>query len=498
MAIKLLLMKNKKIAIIAAVSIFVVVLLAAYFLSNGGEQLGASITNLNNLKINTKNQTLSNKPMQGIIHYVEIDNADGTDSSKLIFNTDDGKFIPLIIPVKNVNAALLEKHIQIGDLKNASTISEISALPNRILKSKFDHKVLVITVYTAGQTPPNHILDTQIEQRMQEAGVVFGKNSDGVTKTQFDFYHTELAYPGPSYYQYNDASFLADSNIDLSKYTDYYVVNEEEGHDLTTPTNCHGMSSIGPNQYITSKGTFTFGLSEVDIACFLSQNGVPTHELGHAFGLQHANLFVNGTTITAPPGYIGGSDITQDGDSRCKGLDITDPKVLALGYACLWNYGDDTFMASANYTNWAHFLLSPTAREKLGAPIHQQLVDHTGVYTIYADNYKTDQTKEIIIPGGPNGSYSLEYRNIDKPEIVIRFLPSDAFRHAIDPNTVTAGDTYRLVNSYDYSLEYHQYFTDQYKKITVNFVGPVNERPSASIIKPAIPESASVNISFGS
>ena len=468
--------------------IFVAGITAAVILTgNPGQKLEGYLSNLRSTAPQTAVQPLKSPALTGTIHTELIDNPNGKADAQLVLNTDDGKFIDLPYKINEIDPAILQNRVKINNLQDPKSINIINKImqpfPNTKISNGNYHNILVITLYDDGVPAPNHAYDAQIKQEMDLAAKVYTRNSDGNLSIKFTYFPEELHYT-QSFFG-NDLNFL-DENIDLSKYTDYFVIVFSPEKDW-----CEGRSFVGPHTFTTQKGNLTFGLGHVDFNCLNLQPGTPVHELGHLLGLGHADSFTNGPQMS----YLGFdyTPVTGASPPQCQGLNITDPQVIKdmeiyqssnqmaikSPLYCFGEYEDDTLMGESAYPSWNSFLLSPTQRKILGSNINTLAVTTSGTYKLSANTLKDGGYNELEIPAGDQGSYSVEYRNLPAG-IVIRFVPGKNLNeNLIKFKAVSSGDTYRIKDFYDSALSKGESFTDSYKKITITYLQPVTATNTA-------------------
>lgn len=341
-----------------------------------------------------------------------------------------------------------------------------------------------MTLYYDNIPPPNHVQDAKIQAYLNTAApAFFAKNSGGNLNVQFDYDPQEIPIPssvGAASCSECAAQYISGKFVDLTKY-DYYFfylyknANDSSNFDVTS---CNGTSTIGKKNVITS---YNIAIAHINAACINSAPQLAMHELGHSFGLGHANLLVEGTQYTDPKQHLAlvnsNDACTVMGDISNSSNSISqwenqwkvDGTIPAVVVYCLQEYGDDTLMGQSTLPSWDQYKLSTIERKILGAPIKSLSVTTSGTYGLSTDSSLYGGSDEIQIPLGTMGSYAVEYRNDVKPEIVIRYVPSNAIKVFLFTHNFF-GDTYRVKDLWNASYTPGQSFTDKFKNITITYV----------------------------
>jgi len=501
--------KKNKFFIFGGVVILLIVVLSAFQFFSGKfltGNLGAIFSlkrpTLQSEEILSSEAKQENQPLRGTLYSYLDEPTDGTPpEDKFFLNTLDGKFVSLPYKKGNIDLHMLGKTIQVKNIADSKSMTlmnagQYSTSPYWPISQLYKHHVLVMTMYDSSNPPPNHKDDVQIQQEMTFVRQVYEKNAPNLS-FQFDYYPTELGISGNLEATFPNSSSvvsLFDTNgMITNAYTDYFIVYYGKNND----DSCHGIS-IFRNNFQTSEGNFNFAVGEAKIGCIVGPHTLQylaVHEMGHLLGLRHAGLFYNDVRYdeTDPSNPV---VLTSD----CLNKDITDPLQFSkidgavLLAQCHDDYGDDTFMGipnegAGNYWFKHQYLLSPTQRKKLGDSINTLQVTVSGTYSLSSDGIKAHGYDEITVPEDDLGSYSIEYRNVLIPEIVIRFATSqkflDKFSNAYGWLSDNFPETFRMKDSYISSLVANgESFTDNYKKMIITVVDlPLtkNSSPTAKI-----------------
>lgn len=497
-------MKNKSSYVVLGVIVLGIILVIA--VNNSGQFFSAAF---NNIRVTQTKKPIANqlsiadKPLKGLVSIAHGENGDGTAHNVLKIETEEGRFQLLPFKTTEIDPKIIGQVVQFSDLKNPKAYKIINANETFKLDEKpnFDvsgvnlpitlpppknPKVLVVNAYWNTIPAPNHVLDSKVKSFLDTKGIeYFKKNSGGNVTVDFDYFDKEIAINS------NISGFISEEiapylekYMDLNTYNYYIFILYKKTTDATSkdPEECQGHSTLGrvkvKSNDVTSTAVWTIATEDVLAPCINTEPQILLHELGHQLGLGHGSLATNGPIHSNI--YKKSYDETTAGNEDCLGLEVSNPSVINLteGYyypaiSCLLEYGDDTLMGYTNNPKWNLHKLSTTERKMLGEDIKSQTVKSSGTYTLSSVK-QSGENDELSVLIGSMGAYAVEYRNDDKQEIVIRYVPSPTVKKFLFKNGLHYGDTYRMRDFYNYSLEPGKSFTDKFKKLTITYVKPLS------------------------